>query len=90
MKCWNYFSKEQENINILNAEIQHQIKTKNLMKQVACLSFNLSLRNFSRQALDPGLLYESLRPLKVIIIRIIMNILELTQVDQDEMSPLHF
>jgi hypothetical protein len=35
------------------------------MKQVACLSFNLSLRNFSRQALDPGLLHESLRPLKV-------------------------
>lgn len=65
-------------------------KKKNLMKQVACLSFNLSLRNFSRQALDPGLLYESLRPLKVIIVKIIMNILELTQVDQDERSPSHF
>lgn len=29
----------------------------------ACLSFNLSRRNFSRQALDPGFLQESFRAL---------------------------
>lgn len=39
------------------------------MKQVACLSFNLSLRNLSRQALDTGLLHELLRPLQEIKVK---------------------